>query len=47
MSSMYRSVHPAKPVLVHRDGLWLNEVLEAWWRDEMGWLGYVGSYATP
>ena len=32
---------PPKAVLVRRDGLWHAGSLEAWRRDEVGWLGYV------
>jgi hypothetical protein len=36
-----RTVHPPKPVLVSRDGRWLDGDLRAWRRDVGGWLGYV------
>ena len=35
------SVDPPKAVLVHRDGVSHTGSLEAWRRDEVGWLGYV------
>jgi hypothetical protein len=36
-----RTVNPSKPVLVHRDGRWLDGDLRAWRCDVDGWLGYV------
>jgi hypothetical protein len=36
-----RVIHPAKPVLVRRDGRWLDGDLRAWRRDVDGWLGFV------
>jgi hypothetical protein len=36
-----RVVEPRKPVLVRRDGRWLDGNLRAWRRDRDGWLGHV------
>jgi hypothetical protein len=36
-----RTVQPAKPVLVRRDGRWLDGELRGWRREAHGWLGYV------
>ncbi len=36
-----RVIHPAKPVLVRRDGRWCDGDLRAWRRDLDGWLAFV------
>ena len=42
-----RAVDPPKPVLVRRDGRWLDGDLRAWRRDMDGWLGFVNYSESP
>ncbi|MDX6320039.1 MAG: hypothetical protein QOD35_3439 [Nocardioidaceae bacterium] len=42
-----RLLDPPKPVVVRRDGQWHDGELQAWRRDNDGWLGYVRYAVSP